>query len=124
MSGFKITVNTSKNRIYIVGDGFPTVAEGKQYLADYTAALKQVKPGFTVLVDARTLEPTRPEVQENIAESMRLSVSLGLSKVARVVTEKVAGVQLQRLAREGKGTQHSAEHFTSMSEAEQYLDQS
>ena len=118
-----MTVNPAKNRIYIVGEGFPSPAEGRQYLTNYRKALKHVRQGFTVLVDVRNLAPTSPEVQQCISESMQISVSLGLARVARVVSAKIlAAMQMQRLTRQGQGTQHTAEHFATVEEAERYLD--
>jgi hypothetical protein len=117
-----VRVDSSKNRIYLVLEGFHDVDEALRMKKLYKEAIESCTPGFTVLADVSAYKPGLGEVQKVHEEAVRLAEDAGVSKVARVVGEMpLGGMQISRIAR-SKGHYESA-HFEVVEDAEAFLDE-
>jgi len=117
-----VRVDSTKNRIYLVLEGFHDVEEALRMKKLYKEAIDSCIPGFTVLADVSAYKPGSGEVQQVHEEAIRLAEDAGVSKVARMVGEKpLGGMQIGRIART-KGHYESA-HFETVEDAEEFLDE-
>ena len=117
-----VRVDTSKNRIYLVLEGFHDVEEALRMKKLYEEAIESCTPGFTVLADVSAYKPGSGEVQKVHEEAIRLAEDAGVRRVARVVGEMpLGGMQINRIART-KGHYESA-HFETVEDAEEFLNE-
>ena len=117
-----VKVDSSKNRICLVLEGFHDVEEALRMKKLYKEAIDSSKSGFTVLADVSAYKPGSDEVQKVHEEAVKLAEEAGVSKVARVVGEMpLGGMQINRIAR-AKGHYESA-HFETVEDAEAFLDE-
>ncbi len=116
-----VRVDLAKNRIYLYLEGKHDLAEAKRMKDEYSKAIRQCQPGFTVLADVRNYIPGTAEVQAVHEEAVELAELSGVSKVARVVgTTPLGGMQINRIARQH--INYEAKHFDAPEEAEDFLD--
>ena len=114
-------VDLVKNRIVLYFDGFMTLEEAKQLREDYRNAIRQCRPGFTVITHAIGYKPGTPEVQDIVTTMTKMAEDAGCSKVARVVGNKpLGGMQIDRIAK--TVTTYPSRHFESVEDAHAYLD--
>ncbi len=116
-----VRVDESKNRIYLVLEGFHDLEEALRMRNLYRDAIKRCKAGFTVLADVSRYKPGVPEVQKVHAEAVKMAERAGVSRVARVVGETpLGGMQIDRIAKsEGR---YQSQNFQTVEEAERFLD--
>lgn len=118
-----VMIDRVKNRIYIHFEGFMDVDRANQLHDAYREAIKQAKPGYTVLTYAERYKPGGPEVQEIVSRMTQLAGDTGCSKVARVIGKNPLGaMQINRLAK--SAATYQSQHFRTEQEAEDYLDRS
>jgi hypothetical protein len=121
MGEFLARVDAEKNRIYFKITGYLTLDQAEQLREDYRSAVARCKPGFTVLTDVVDYKPGSPEVQDIVVSCAEIDGNAGCSKVARVVGNKpLGGMQIDRLA--SSVATYPARHFSTVAEAEAYLD--
>ena len=117
-----VRVDEKKNRIYLTLVGFHDLEEATRMRDLYAAAIRQCRPGFTVLADVSRYKPGSGDVQAVHAEAVNLAEAAGVSKVARVTGKSPLGaMQINRIARsEGH---YESRNFAAVEEAEAYLDE-
>lgn len=120
---YDLLADTNKNRIYLTIHGFwPGVDTAANYVADWEKALKLVKPGFTVLTDVRTMVTHPAEVIQGLhIPAQKLIVEHGLLRTVEVVPANIiAEMQIDRIS---KVSEMPKDKYSSIEEAEAYLDQ-
>jgi hypothetical protein len=122
----KIDVRTeiSKNRMYIVLDGFLSDDEAKQMADALVAAGKKLMPGFTIINDIRELKPLTPAGLDHLQKAQSVLRNQGVKRVIRVVDPKNITTKMQ-FARLGRDAYQDSkvQNFTStVKEAEKLLD--
>ena len=120
-SKYVLKVDTGKNRIYLKIIGFWRNMEVvKDYLPDWEKTLNLSKHGFTLLTDASEMKTHPTSVKELHLQAQNMIIKAGVSKVAEVLKDDIAEMQLNAVARE---TQFPKKNFYSREEAELWLDE-
>ncbi|MEJ1238750.1 hypothetical protein WBG78_11505 [Chryseolinea sp. T2] len=117
---YTIAVSPAKNRAYLKIIGFwrgPDVVP--DYIKDWTKAVSQLKKGFTLLTDASEMKTHPATVRSLHEEAQSILLKAGVSKVAEIIKDDVAEMQLDAVA---KTTQFPKRTFKAQSEAEVWLD--
>lgn len=118
---YKIEVSTEKNRAYLKIIGFWRNPEAvPDYLKDWTKAVNQLKKGFTLLTDASEMKTHPQEVRKLHEQAQAILLKSGVSKVAEVLQDDVAEMQLDAVA---KTTQFPKQNFRTPADAEKWLDE-
>lgn len=121
MGEFSVRVDAEKSRIYFKILGYLTLDQAEKLREDYRAAVARCKPGFTVLTDVADYKPGSREVQDIVVSCAEIDGNAGCRRVARVVGNKpLGGMQIDRLA--SSVATYPARHFSTIEEAEAYLD--
>jgi hypothetical protein len=121
MGEFSTRVDVSRNRIYFTIAGYLTVEQAERLRDEYRAAVLKCKPGFTVLTNVVDYKPGSREVQDLVISCAEIDGEAGCRRVARVVGDKpLGGMQIDRLA--SSVATYPARHFSTIEEAEAYLD--
>jgi len=115
----KIRSDPVINRLILNISGEIAVTEAKRFKRDLSVELARLKPGFTLLIDARDFKPITNNTQRVIEGIMEAIVSAKPSKVARIVSSS-PGIKMGKVSR--KAGYLSAAFETEM-EAERFLDQ-
>ncbi len=122
MAEIDVNVDKMKNRIYIQTEGSLNIDEAKELEEAYRKAVRECRPGFTVLNDVAKLQPCLPEVQEILKEITEIASQAGVGRVARVVGDTpIAGLQIDRISK--TQSHYHGESFKTIKEAEIYLDE-
>ena len=88
---------------------------------EYAEAIKQCRPGFTVLVDVSNYMPGSEEVQKIHKDAAHVAESHFVGKVARVVGDTpLGGMQIERIVKHE--AEYGTRHFRSIEDAEDFLD--
>lgn len=112
--------DNEKNRIYVKFPSDLNFEKAKKLKEEFTKALDQCKPGFTILTYAVNFKPASQEVQDIITDMSKMDKTAGVSKVARVIGDSpIGGMQIDRLTK----SHYRAKHFSTEAEAEAYLDE-
>ena len=115
-----IRVNSARNRIYLVLEGFHDIEEALRMKKLYKEAIDTCQRGFTVLADVSAYKPGSDEIQKVHAEAVKLAEGAGVRKVARVVGEApLGGMQISRIAR--KEGHYQSANFETVEDAEEFL---
>jgi hypothetical protein len=117
---YTIAVSPTKNRAYLKIIGFwrgPEIVP--DYIKDWTKAISQLKKGFTLLTDASEMKTHPASVRPLHEEAQGLLLKAGVSKVAEVIKDDVAEMQLDAVA---KTTQLPKRTFKAHADAEVWLD--
>lgn len=117
---YELSVSKAKNRAYLIINGFwrgPEVVP--EYINDWKKAVLALKPGFTLLTDAREMKIHPASVRSLHEEAQSLIVKAGVRKVAELQADKVAEMQLDGVSKE---TKMPKQNFTDQQEAEKWLD--
>lgn len=119
---YQLAYDESKNRVYYSILGFWKSAENiPDFLNDWDKVLQRVSPGFTLLVDLRTMITHPQQLNSLHEESQRKVKATGVSKVANVMpTDKIANLQIAAIS---SRTDLPIRNFETEMEAEQWLDQ-
>lgn len=118
---YSIKYDENKNRIYTKLEGFIKKDEAEAYMKDGFRMHKQVKPGFTFLVDIRDLKTLPQESLEYIQKTREDGVKNGAKLGATIIseTDNILKNQTQRTAKKVNGFEEI--YFTSIEEAEAFL---
>jgi hypothetical protein len=118
---YRISVATEKNRAYLKILGFWRNAEAvPDYLKDWAKAASMLKKGFTLLTDASEMKTHPSDVRKLHEQAQAMILKAGVSKVAEVLKDDVAEMQLDAVA---KTTQFPKRNFRTAEEAEKWLDE-
>lgn len=116
---YKLQVLPEKNRAYLTILGFWRNPEQvSDYLNDWKKTIAQLQDGFTLLTDARDMKIHPSSIRSVHEQAQKLVVKAGIKGVAEV-QGGIAEVQLDSVSAE---TQMPKKNFTSLDEAEQWLD--
>lgn len=118
---YKIAVSPEKNRAYLKILGFWRNAEAvPDYLKDWTKATSLLNKGFTLLTDASEMKTHPADVRKLHEQAQAILLKAGVSKVAEVLKDDVAEMQLDAVA---KTTQFPKKNFRKPEDAEKWLDE-
>lgn len=118
---YEITISKSKNRAYLRILGFWRNPEQvENYLEEWRKALKELKPGFTLLTDAREMKIHPAAVRKVHEDAQALVIDAGLLRVAEVQADKIAEMQLDGVSAD---TKMPKKNFNDPLEAERWLDE-
>ena len=123
MSKVEVRADVSKNRLYMMIEGFFPAGEVKKEVDRIIRETKKLKPGFTIISDISRFRPTTPQGAEEMKRGQRFFQEAGVGRVIHIVEESAAltEMQLARIRREA-GSGHVVETATSVEEAEKMLD--
>ncbi|WP_299758783.1 hypothetical protein [uncultured Pontibacter sp.] len=119
---YELLYMPAKNRVYLSIYGFwKSKSIVSEYLPDLQKVLHLVKPGFTLLVDTRTMITHPQPVMKLHIEAQMLLQDAGMAKGACVdPTDRIATLQVE----DTLGASHlSLTRFNSFAEAESWLEQ-
>lgn len=118
---YELAVDESKNRLYITSKGFWNKAEiVEDYHQAQTAALKHVKPNFTVVADMREFKILPQDLVPQQEATHKDLAAAGMYRVACIMpASAVANFQIRDVA---KGTEMPEQRFAVLTEGEQWLD--
>ena len=117
---YTISVSPAKNRAYLKIIGFwrgPEIVP--DYIKDWTKAVSLLNKGFTLLTDATEMKTHPTSVRPLHEQAQAILIKAGVSKVAEVLKDEVAEMQLDAVA---KATQFPKKNFRTHSDAEVWLD--
>lgn len=118
---YSIFVSPALNRAYLKIVGYwRNEAAVPTYLEDWKKALAKLQDGFTLLTDASEMKTHPTDVKLLHEQAQLLVKKKNVSKVAEIIKDDVAGMQLDALA---KTTQFPKQNFNSYEAAEKWLDQ-
>lgn len=120
-SCYDMLFDGTKNRVYFTIHGFWKNRESvSEFLSDWSKAVGLTRPGFSVLIDLRTMITHPQELNSLHQEAHTLVMKAGVKKVANVMPfDKIAYLQIQSLE---EGTNLPTKNFNTFEEAEQWLD--
>lgn len=117
---FKVSVDTSKNRMYTVFSDFWSEDIMDNYMSSLDTALSLVSSNFTLVADLREFKTLSPNLVPKQKMSMQKLGGAGMFKVAEILPASVISkMQLNSSAQE---TKMPNRQFSSISEGEQWLD--
>ena len=106
-----------KNRLYLKISGSIAVAEARKFKRNLAVELARLKPGFTLLIDAREFEPVNNTAQDVVETIMEAIASAKPSRVARIVDPESA-LKAGHISRR---TGYTSAIFETEMEAERFL---
>ena len=118
---YRISVAPEKNRAYLKILGFWRSTDVvPDYLNDWTKAMSMLKQSFTLLTDASEMKTHPQDVRKLHEQAQAIILKAGVSKVAEVLKDDVAEMQLDAVA---KTTQFPKKNFKTAEESEKWLDE-
>ena len=118
---YELSINRIKNRAYLRIIGFwRNTEQVPEYLNEWKKAVAGLRPGFTLLTDAREMKIHPSAVRELHGQAQALILSKGVKKVAELQADKVAELQLDGVSKE---TKMPKRNFNERQEAEKWLDE-
>ena len=120
-SCYEISYDSIRNRLYLSILGYWKNNDSiPDYLKDWDKALQLVSPGFTLLIDMRTMI-AHPQHLNNLHEqSQRKMRTAGLDRIANVMpVDRIAGLQVADII---KRVEVPVQDFSTYDEAQRWLD--
>lgn len=122
MGSYKARADVAKNRLYIVLDGFLNDLQARE-CADLTIAeCKKLGPGFDVITDITTAQPSTAKGAEELLRAMIFLKERGMGRPIRVMqnpTETTLGSH--QMTRKSKEAGYDVNTAASVEEAEEML---
>ncbi len=118
---YQLSVDPAKNRIFYQNFGqMQSATSLPHYLADWQAAVAEVRPGFSILSDMQVVNQTNPALRTEFTAVERLLVAHGVHVVAEI---HVPGLPTRRHHDVVTTSQvMPVRHFLTLWEAAQFLD--
>jgi hypothetical protein len=119
---YEITTDRMKNRIYIALLGFwASRAEVPNYLSDIEKAAKELRKGFTVVVDITNVKPWVIEINALQEEAQKFLMKAGISNAVEVVADadRLKKMTVNQISSK---TGIEKKMFPSIEEADRWLD--
>ena len=118
-----VAIDRQKNRLYLTGRGFwKNLTVVSDYTDEIMQAVRRLSPGLTVLADLREFKTPPVEVGDMIITSQKCVFEIGIGKSAQVVGKNMAiEMPMSRYAKTS-GIQPQNRSFTTINEAEAWLD--
>ncbi len=101
---FEIIVLDEENLVEVVYPARPTREDVDDYARRMREVITSRRPGWKCLVDQTQLQLLPPELVGALAELNELAQRHHMARTARIVISAIAGLQAQRIAREGNLT--------------------
>lgn len=100
--GFRIVQDRKQRLVRLELWGLWSDALGEEFRTACTAAFRAIHSGesWAVLADISRYPPQRPTVQQVHADMMELSVKLGITRAANLVSSALSRLQIKRLSEE------------------------
>jgi len=119
---YELKIDKDKNRVYFKIIGFwKDPSDIPNYLEDWRATVKKLKPGFTILSDVRQMKPHSTKVTPLHEAAQKLLIELGLDRTAEVMGNAVMlEFQTKDFARRSSMKRME---FATIEEAEIWLDE-
>lgn len=119
---YKISVDTEKNRIYLVLRNFwKNLDVAKDYLTDWQKALKLTSRNFTIITDCRDMKTLPTDVMKIHEQAQKLIVAAGLLKVVDILGDSAfTKFQTDMIVSESRMDRIV---FKEIAQAEYYLDE-
>ena len=116
---FTVAVDLEKNRIHLKLVGTWKQSDADAYAQGVRSAYKEVKPGFTLLMDFRQAAPAMPWIQEVSLTLQKELLERGLKQTAEVFDQHVVTRDQRAKIAEKSGMVRQA--FDDMEKAVQWL---
>lgn len=117
---YVLAADTDKNRAYLRINGYwRNVDAVSDYISDWKKTLALMKKGFTLLTDASEMKTHPQDVRKLHEEAQGLLLKAGVSKIAEVIKDDIAEMQLDALA---QTTKFPKQNFRTVEDAERWLD--
>ncbi|MBN1880661.1 MAG: hypothetical protein JW885_00695, partial [Deltaproteobacteria bacterium] len=120
---YEIHIDRAKNRCYITFKGYwKSIDEVPDIVKDLTTFPKLLMPNFTTLTDIREFKTPAPTVMEAFIEAQKENSKHAYRKAARVVTQPLEKMAVERVWK-GGGFEGQSALFNTIEEAEAWLDE-
>ena len=117
---YEFKIDREKNRLYITMEGFFQPEEMKRCADETIKAVNQMKPGYDVITDISRFSPVGKVAHQEISRVQEYFGKSGIRHGVRVTGNKaLIEMQFQRL---GKEVGYNPTEFTTVEEAERFLD--
>lgn len=117
---YSIYIAPKLNRAYLKIIGYWRNVEAvPDYLKDWQKALSFLEDGFTLLTDASEMKTHPADVKLLHEQAQLLVKKKNISKVAEIMKDNIAEMQLDLVAR---ATKFPKQNFSNKEEAEKWLD--
>ena len=117
---YEIAIDRTKNRFYVTIKGFWRSSQDVvHYLKDLKTGLARLQRKFTLLTDLREMKIHPQEIQNIHLQAQQLLLNNGLMQTAEVYASSFVQFQTTNLSKQSK---MPLKQFTSIGEAENYLD--
>lgn len=117
---YVLSADTDKNRAYLRINGYwRNVDAVLNYINDWKKTLALMKKGFTLLTDASEMKTHPRDVSKLHEEAQGLILKAGVSKIAEVMKDDIAEMQLNSVA---QVTKFPKQNFHTVEDAERWLD--
>ncbi|MDM8001185.1 MAG: hypothetical protein QUS33_14645 [Dehalococcoidia bacterium] len=122
MGSYKARADVTKNRLYIVLDGFLTDLQARE-CADLTIAeCRKLRPGFDVITDITTAQPSTAKGAEDLLRAMIFLKEHGMGRPIRVMQNpKEMTLGSHQMTRKSKEAGYDVNMAASVEEAEEML---
>jgi hypothetical protein len=122
MGSYKARADVTKNRLYIVLEGFLTNVQARE-CADLTIAeCRKLSPGFDVITDIATAQPSTGKGAEELLRAMIFLKEHGMGRAIRVMQNpKEMTLGSYQMTRKSKEAGYDANTAASVEEAEEML---
>jgi hypothetical protein len=118
---YDLSVSSTQNRAFLTIKGFWRNPEQvPEYIEDWKKAIGELKPGFTLVTDARQMVIHPASVRPLHEQAQKLIINAGVARVAEIQKDKIAEMQLNGVS---KDTQMPKKNFNDIAEAEKWLDE-
>lgn len=111
--------DTSKNRLYVVLDGYFSDEQVKDACNKVLREVKKLKPGFTAVNDISGFRPATPQGAAEMQRVQGVIMEAGLGRVVRIAGSALGEMQFRRTSRNAG---YAAGTAASIQEADQMLD--
>ncbi|PKV67209.1 hypothetical protein [Pontibacter ramchanderi] len=120
-SCYEISFDATRNSIHYKILGFWKNEDSiPHFLKDWDKALQLVSPGFTLLIDMRTMITHPQQLNKLHEESQQKMKEAGLNRIANVMpVDRIAGLQVAESIRKIELPSH---HFDTCEAAQEWLD--
>jgi len=120
---YEFSVDSQKNRIYLVIKGYWPSAEAiGNYIPDLKACISRIRPGYTSLVDMTRGKIPHKDAFAVLIQGRELTLQAGLGRQAQVVSETLEKMASDRIDKETGLEKEKVRKFNSVKEAEAWLD--
>lgn len=98
---YRMEVKNMNKTFFILAEGFFTMEEGQEFASEYQTKVNSIEPQeFTLIVDAKGVKPSSPEVADALQKVMGMYINVPFKKRFMVnLDSSIAQSQVQRLGK-------------------------